>query len=160
MSTDTSAPVLTGTLNRLDGTPQDLSEYLGKVVLVVNTASECGLTPHYAGLQALYERHADDGLVVLGFPANDFMGQEPGSDEEIAGFCQRNYGVTFPLFAKTPVLGDDANPLFATLTAASEAPDWNFTKYLIGRDGRLAQRFGARTEPEDPALVGAIQQLL
>jgi glutathione peroxidase len=155
--TDTTAPLLTGTQPLLDGTPQDLGAYLGSVVLVVNTASKCGLTPHYEGLQALYEAHRDEGLVVLGFPANDFRGQEPGSAEEIAEVCRRDYGVTFPVFAKSPVLGEDANPLFAGLTAASEAPDWNFTKYLLDREGRLVRRFPAQTEPSDPELVGAVQ---
>ncbi|MDX8152321.1 glutathione peroxidase [Patulibacter brassicae] len=159
MSTE-SPVLLDGTLPRLDGTPQDLAEYRGKVVLVVNTASACGLTPQYEGLQALYEQHGDAGLVVLGFPANDFLEQEPGSDEEIGAFCQRNYGVTFPLFAKHTVLGEQATPLFAELTKASEAPEWNFTKYLLDRDGRFVQRFGARTEPSDPELVGAIERLL
>ncbi|MEV4421888.1 glutathione peroxidase [Patulibacter sp. NPDC049589] len=158
--TDTSAPLLHGTLPRLDGTPQDLSEYLGKVVLVVNTASKCGLTPHYEGLQALYERLGDRGLVVLGFPANDFRGQEPGTAEEIAEVCRRDYGVTFPVFAKAPVLGDDATPLFRDLTAASEAPDWNFTKYVLDREGRLVRRFEARTEPGDPELAAEIERLL
>lgn len=161
MPSDTdSAPVLSGTLPLLDGTPQPLDAYLGDVVLVVNTASKCGLTPHYEGLEALYRDRQGDGLTVLGFPANDFMEQEPGTDAEIGEFCQRNYGVTFPVFAKSAVTGDDANPLFRALTEQTEAPDWNFTKYLVDRSGRVAARFGARTEPADPALVAEVDRLL
>ena len=156
MSEPTEETVLAGTMTGLEGDERDLAGYLGNVVLVVNTASKCGLTPQFEGLQRLYEAHHDDGLEILGFPANNFMDQEPGTDGEIAEFCQRNYGVTFPMFAKTDVVGDDANPLFERLTAASEAPEWNFAKYLIGRDGKLIGKFPAGTEPEDPELVEAI----
>ena len=152
--------ILTGSMKRLDGSDQDLSEFEGDVVLVVNTASKCGLTPQYEGLQRLYDEKNDAGFTVLGFPANDFFEQEPGGEDEIAEFCQVNYGVSFPMFAKTSVKGDDANPLFATLTELSEEPEWNFAKYLIGRDGKLVSKFPAQTVPEDPEVVAAIDAAL
>jgi glutathione peroxidase len=152
--------VLTGSMNRLDGKPQDLGEFLGDVTLVVNTASKCGLTPQFEGLQALYAGKRDRGFTVLGFPANDFMEQEPGTADEIAEFCQVNYGVEFPMFEKTTVVGDDANPLFAELAAQSEQPEWNFAKYLIDREGRLIRKFPAPMTPEDEELTGAIEQAL
>lgn len=148
------------TMDRIDGTPQALSEYEGKVVLVVNVASKCGLTPQYAGLEALYEDKRGDGLVVLGFPANNFMGQEPGTNDEIQSFCTSEYGVTFPMFAKISVKGKEQHPLFRQLSAQSEAPSWNFTKYLVGPDGRLVRRFGPRTSPNDAELVAEIDRLL
>ena len=158
---EAEAPSILGfTMQRIDGTEAPLADYKGKVVLVVNVASKCGLTPQYEGLEALHEAKSGDGLVILGFPANDFMGQEPGTNEEIAAFCSTEYGVTFPMFAKIAVTGDGAHPLFQSLTAASEAPSWNFTKYLIDRDGRLAKRFGPRTSPQDPELVAEIDRLL
>ena len=152
--------ILTGSMKGLDGSDQDLSEFEGDVVLVVNTASKCGLTPQYEGLQRLYDEKNDAGFTVLGFPANDFFEQEPGGEDEIAEFCQVNYGVSFPMFAKTSVKGDDANPLFATLTELSEEPEWNFAKYLIGRDGKLVSKFPAQTVPEDPEVVAAIDAAL
>ena len=152
--------ILTGSMKRLDGSDQDLSEFEGQVVLVVNTASKCGLTPQDEGLQRLYDEKNDAGFTVLGFPANDFFEQEPGGEDEIAEFCQVNYGVSFPMFAKTSVKGDDANPLFATLTELSEEPEWNFAKYLIGRDGKLVSKFPAQTVPEDPEVVAAIDAAL
>jgi glutathione peroxidase len=156
MSDHGGEAVLSGTMTGLEGDERDLGDYVGKVVLVVNTASKCGLTPQFEGLQRLYDRHRGDGLEILGFPANNFMDQEPGSDEEIAEFCQRNYGVSFPMFAKTDVVGEAANPLFARLASASEEPEWNFAKYLIGRDGSLVTKFPAGTEPEDEEIVAAI----
>jgi glutathione peroxidase len=152
--------VLTGTMTRLDGSQQDLSEYLGKVTLVVNTASKCGLTPQFENLQKIYSEKNADGFTVLGFPANDFMEQEPGTGEEIAEFCQKNYGVEFPMFEKTTVVGDEANPLFAELAAQSEQPEWNFAKYLIDRDGKLISKFPAPTDPADEELVAAIDSAL
>lgn len=146
--------VLTHTMPLLDGTPQDLSEYRGRPVLVVNTASRCGYTPQFKGLQALHESRPD--LVVLGFPSNDFAGQEPRSDEQIAEFCERNFGVEFPMFAKVKVKGDDAHPLFKALGE----PEWNFNKYLLDREGRLVERWGATTEPDDPDLLTAIDAQL
>ena len=152
--------VLRGTYTRLNGERDDLARYRGDVVLVVNTATECGYTPQLEGLQALYREHRSDGLVVLGFPANDFAGQEPRSNDEIAEFCEANYGVTFPMFAKTVVTGERANPLFRRLGAAVGAPEWNFNKYLVDRDGKVVARFGAGTEPDAPNLVQRLDALL
>ena len=160
MSENGGDSILTGSMKRLDGSDQDLSEFEGDVVLVVNTASKCGLTPQYEGLQRLYDEKNEAGFTVLGFPANDFFEQEPGGEDEIAEFCQVNYGVSFPMFAKTSVKGDDVNPLFATLTELSEEPEWNFAKYLIGRDGKLVSKFPAQTVPEDPEVVAAIDAAL
>ena len=142
------------TATTLEGDEQPLSAYAGRVALVVNTASECGFTPQFAGLEELYERYADQGLVVLGFPCNQFGGQEPGTEAEIGAFCQRNYGVTFPMFAKVDVNGDDAHPLFTWLKTErggvlGSAIKWNFTKFLVGRDGEVIQRYGSTTKPED-----------
>ena len=141
------------TMDRLNGEPEDLSKHQGKVVLVVNTASECGFTPQFEQLQALYEDLGDEGFVILGFPADDVAGQEPREDEAIAQFCRANFGVSFPMFSKINVVGDEAAPLFKELGA----PDWNFNKYLLGRDGLLIRQWGARTAPDDPELVGAIR---
>jgi len=143
-------------MERLDGTPEDLSRYLGKVVLVVNTASKCGFTPQFEGLQELYESHGGEDFVILGFPSNDFADQEPLGDGEIAEFCQVNFGVTFPMFSKIEVKGDGAAPLFRELGE----PDWNFNKYLLDREGRVAGHWGARTTPDDPEITGAIQREL
>lgn len=137
---------------------QSLCEYQGKVVLVVNTASHCGYTPQYEGLEALYRRYQGRGLVVLGFPSNDFGGQEPGSNKEIASFCVNQYAVDFPIFAKTQL---KANPLYADLVKATgQAPRWNFHKYLIDRSGARVISFATRVEPDDPKLVGTIESLL
>ncbi|WP_249138608.1 glutathione peroxidase [Phycicoccus avicenniae] len=138
----------------LQGAPKNLDDYAGKVVLVVNTASQCGFTPQYEGLEKLYQEFKDEGLVVLGFPCNQFGGQEPGSAEDIGEFCQMNYGVSFPMFEKVEVNGDDAHPLFRWLRTeakgalGSEKIKWNFTKFLVGRDGRVIKRFGSNTKPE------------
>lgn len=135
--------------------------YEGQVVLVVNTASKCGNTPQYDGLEAMYDKYGEQGFVVLGFPSNDFMGQEPGTEEQIEEFCRLTYGVEFPMFEKTTVKGDDAHPFFVALAEASGTyPTWNFHKYLIGRDGRLVAEFSPRTKPEDAALVAAVEQAL
>jgi glutathione peroxidase len=149
------------TATTLAGEEQDLSEYLGSVVLVVNTASKCGLTPQYEGLQALHERFAPQGLTVLGFPCDQFMHQEPGSDAEISEFCKVNYGVTFPMFSKIEVNGADAHPLYRWLTGAHEVEggleipagkiEWNFAKFLLGRDGTVLRRWSPKTEPADIA---------
>jgi glutathione peroxidase len=153
-------------LPRLNGKPQRLSDYAGKVVLAVNVASRCGFTPQYAGLEALYERYAGRGFTVLGFPCNQFMHQEPGTADQIQEFCSLNYGVTFPLFAKLDVRGPQQHPLYALLT---QTPDdagkagnvaWNFEKFLIDREGRPVRRFRSKTTPEEAALVGAIEGLL
>ncbi len=148
--------VLRFEMQRLDGTPENLSRYLGKVALVVNTASECGFTSQFEGLERLYRDRRSEGLVILGFPADDVAGQEPRSDAAIAEFCRANFGVSFPMFAKVAVTGDDAAPLFSALGE----PDWNFNKYLLDRRGRLVERWGATTEPDDPALTAAIEAQL
>jgi glutathione peroxidase len=141
--------------------PVSLCEYTGKVLLVVNTASQCGYTPQYEGLEKLYRRYKDRGLVVLGFPANDFGGQEPGSNKEIATFCQINYGVSFPMFGKTVVVGRDASPLFRDLAAKSgKRPQWNFHKYLMDRNGEVVASFPSAVEPEDPRITREIERLL
>jgi len=152
--------VLRGTYTRLNGKRDDLARYRGDVVLVVNTATECGFTPQFEGLEALYRERRADGLVVLGFPANDFAGQEPRSNGEIAEFCKANYGVTFPMFAKTTVVGAGANPLFRRLSSAAGAPEWNFNKYLVDRRGKVVARFGAGTEPDAPELTERLDKLL
>ncbi len=144
-----------------DDAPQDLCQYAGKVVLVVNTASYCGFTKQYEGLEKLYAKYGGRGLVVLGFPSNDFGKQEPGNAKEIADFCFNTYGVKFPMFAKSVVTGPEANPLHASLAKATgQAPKWNFTKYLIGRDGKVLDYFPSKVTPEDPALVGKIEAAL
>lgn len=150
-------------LKTISGAPASLSDYAGKVLLIVNVASKCGLTPQYEGLEALYRSHRDAGLVVLGFPANDFAGQEPGSAEEIMTFCTANFGVDFPMFEKMVVKGPDKHPLYAALLDAIPDPAeirWNFEKFLIGRDGAVVARFDPRTAPDDPALVAAIDKAL
>ncbi|MEO6955995.1 MAG: glutathione peroxidase [Antricoccus sp.] len=140
------------TATAIDGTDTSLDSYKGKVVLVVNTASECGFTPQYEGLESLYKKYSDQGFVVLGFPCDQFGHQEPGDESQISDFCQKNFGVTFPLFAKVDVNGDDAHPIFAWLRDTKggllgEKIRWNFTKFLIGRDGTPIKRFGSTTKP-------------
>ncbi|MDZ7653057.1 MAG: glutathione peroxidase [Burkholderiaceae bacterium] len=148
----------------IDGKTRQLADYKGKALLVVNTASKCGFTPQYKGLEAVYEKFKDRGFAVLGFPCNQFGAQEPGPESEIAEFCEMNYGVTFPMFAKVDVNGDDAHPLFKHLTSAkkgllgSEAIKWNFTKFLIGKDGAVLERYAPTTTPE--AIVKDIERAL
>lgn len=168
-------------LETIDGRPSSLGDYAGKVLLVVNVASKCGLTPQYEQLQAIHERFADKGFRVLGFPANNFAGQEPGTNEEISSFCSTNFGVTFPMFAKLSAKGDDQHPLYKALTTAvpraegdpdtfrtrlrdlgidvSDDPDvlWNFEKFLVARDGRVVRRFAPGMRPDDPTIVEAIE---
>lgn len=169
-------------LTTIDGRPSTLAPWRGKVLLIVNTASACGLTPQYEGLEALYARHRDQGLVVLGFPANDFAGQEPGSDDEIAAFCRGSFGVDFPMFAKIAVTGSDRHPLYDHLVAAretargiagsdfrtqlrgygitpTELPEvlWNFEKFLVGRDGTVRDRFTPDTPPDAAIINEAIE---
>jgi glutathione peroxidase len=145
----------------MGGGQRSLCQYQGRVVLVVNTASEYGFTPQYEAQEALYRKYKDRGLVVLGFPANDFGGQEAGSDRQIAEFCRVNYGVSFPMFSKTSVSGPGANSLYTALAGASgEAPSWNFHKYLIDRSGTRVQSFPTRIAPDSAQLVGAIERLL
>ena len=161
-STKVSKP-LSFTMRSLDGKDVDLSKYQGKVVLVVNVASKCGLTPQYEQLQALHEKHSEDGLAVLGFPCNQFLSQEPGSAEEIEKFCRVNYGVSFDMFAKVEVNGDGACDLYKNLTALDTKPvgagkiSWNFEKFIIGRSGEVVARFSPRTKPDDPGLLKVIQ---
>ncbi|MGG2092409.1 glutathione peroxidase [Bacillus sp. S13(2024)] len=138
----------------ITGEEKSLREYEGKVVLIVNVASKCGFTPQYKGLQALYEKYKEQGFEILGFPCNQFGGQEPGTAEEITSFCELNYGVTFPMFAKIDVKGDNMHPLFHYLTEQEpgllgmKAVKWNFTKFLVGRDGKVMKRFAPKTKPE------------
>ncbi|WP_374297561.1 glutathione peroxidase [Acinetobacter sp.] len=137
----------------LEGGTQSLSEYKGKVILIVNTASKCGFTPQFHGLENVYEKYKDQGLVVLGFPCNQFGGQDPGSNEEIGEFCQRNYGVSFPMFAKVDVKGPESHAIFRYLTRETKGfinrnIKWNFTKFLIGRDGQILGRYAPTTKPE------------
>jgi glutathione peroxidase len=171
-------------LTRIDGSADKLANHQGNVLLVVNVASKCGLTPQYEGLEKLYNEYKDKGFEVLGFPANDFGAQEPGSDEEIVEFCSANYGVSFPMFSKADVTGAGKQPLYAALTEAkptkegdaagwrerlrgygmtpTEDPEvlWNFEKFLIGRDGQVAARFSPAITPDDPSLVSAIEKEL
>ena len=148
----------------LDGKPVDLAQYRGKVLLIVNTASKCGFTPQYQGLETVYRELHGRGLEVLGFPCNQFGSQEPGSEEEIGAFCEKNYGVTFPMFAKVDVNGDNAHPLWKYLKGeapgvlGTEGIKWNFTKFLIGRDGKVAKRYAPTTKPEE--IAGDIEKLL
>ena len=154
--------VLNQTFKRLqDDAPQNLCQYAGKVVLVVNTASYCGYTTQYEGLEKLYAKYGSKGLVILGFPSNDFGKQEPGNAKEIADLCYNTYGVKFPMFAKTVVSGAAANPLHAQLTRATgHAPKWNFTKYLIDRKGKIIEHYPSKVTPDDKQLVGKIEQAL
>lgn len=170
-------------LTHNDGTPGTLGDYAGQVLLVVNVASKCGLTPQYEALEALYREKAEQGFTILAFPANNFKGQEPGTDEEIASFCSLTYDVTFPLFSKISVKGDDAHPLYRELvqirpaatgegpmrerlagfgvdTGAPEEVLWNFEKFLVGRDGKVIARFSPDVAPNDERLVAAIEEAL
>lgn len=155
-------PLLDRTVPRLqDEKPQSLCQYAGQVVLVVNTASRCGFTGQYKGLEALYDRYRTRGLVVLGFPSNDFGQQEPGSAREIADFCENQFGVRFPMFAKTTVRGPQASPLYADLSRLSGSPpQWNFHKYLIGRDGRSVRAYASQVVPDSAELVRDIERAL
>jgi glutathione peroxidase len=148
----------------LDGKPVDLAHYRGKVLLIVNTASACGFTPQYKGLEELHRQYGARGLAVMGFPCNQFGKQEPGTEEEIGAFCEKNYGVSFPMFAKIDVNGDDAHPLYKYLKGekpgvlGTEAIKWNFTKFLVGRDGEVVKRYAPQTTPSE--IAGDIERLL
>jgi glutathione peroxidase len=150
----------------IDGEERALSDFSGKVLLIVNVASKCGLTPQYEGLEALYQTYAKRGLEILGFPCNQFMGQEPGTEAEIKQFCQLKYNVTFPLFAKIEVNGEGAHPLYAHLKAQPTSPDgpgeigWNFAKFLVDREGRVLARFAPTEKPQGAAIVQAIEKAL
>ena len=161
-TTEACPAILQHTFNRLqDDSPQNLCQYKGKVALVVNTASYCGFTNQYEGLEKMYAKYADKGLVVLGFPSNDFGKQEPGNSKEIADFCFNTYGVKFPMFAKSSVKGDQVNPLYAELIKATgTTPKWNFYKYLIDRKGNVVQAYSSITTPDDKKLVADIEKAL
>lgn len=160
---DGKAAVLNFKMKTIDGKDTDLSQYKGKVVMVVNVASKCGLTPQYKGLQALYAKYKDKGLVIIGVPANEFGGQEPGTDEEIAKFCSSKYDVTFPMLSKVVVKGKGICPLYAFLTSKATNPSfggeiqWNFTKFLVSRQGEVVNRFEPRVSPDSKEIVGAIE---
>jgi len=149
------------TLPSIDGAPAPLSAYKGKTVLIVNVASQCGYTPQYTGLEALYKKYKNQGFVILGFPANNFGAQEPGTNEEIKTFCTRNYSVTFPIYSKISVKGDDQAPLYKFLTDATGGDiKWNFTKILVDGNGKVITRFEPKVTPESPELVGAVEKAL
>ena len=154
---------LSFTVKSLDGKDVDLSKYQGKVVMIVNVASKCGLTPQYKQLQALHEKYSKDGLAILGFPCNQFLSQEPGTADEIKEFCRVNYGVSFDMFAKVEVNGDGACDLYKNLTALDTKPvgpgkiSWNFEKFIIGRNGEIVARFSPRTKPDDPEVLKVIE---
>jgi glutathione peroxidase len=161
-----ASSVLDFTLNSLDGKPAPLADYRGKVVLIVNVASRCGYTPQYTGLEKIYEKYKDRGFVILGFPANNFGGQEPGTNEEIKTFCSSKYQVTFPMYSKVSVKGADATPLYQFLTDEKSNPatggeiEWNFTKFLVDRNGKVIARFEPAIEPESSDVTGAIEKAL
>ena len=150
----------------IDGNKVGLDKYKGKVVMIVNTASKCGYTPQYEGLEKIYEKYKDSGFVILGFPANNFGGQEPGTNKEIKEFCTLRYKVSFPMFAKISVKGDDQHPLYTYLTSENSDPKfageitWNFNKFLIGRDGKIIDRFATQDTPESEKITGAIEKAL
>lgn len=152
--TPANTPIYEVPLRALDGQEHTLAEYAGKVMLIVNTASQCGFTPQYAGLETLYKNYAERGFVVLGFPCNQFGSQEPGNESEIATFCEKNYGVSFPMFAKIDVNGDNAHPLFEWLkdnargVLGTESIKWNFTKFLVGKDGQVLKRYAPTDTPK------------
>lgn len=156
-----AGPALRFTMRDIDGKPVDLAKFQGKVVLMVNVASQCGLTPQYAKLQTLYEKYRDRGLVILGFPANEFGGQEPGSNAEIKEFCTSRYRVTFPMFSKIVVKGEGQDPLYGYLTRTTgKEIEWNFAKFLVNRKGELAGRFAPNVDPTAPQLLAAIEKEL
>lgn len=152
------------TLKDIDGRPVKLEKYKGKVIVIVNTASKCGLTPQYAGLEKFYREYKGKGVVVLGFPANDFMGQEPGSEADIKTFCSTKYDVTFPMFSKVAVKGDEKAALYDWLLRSSDRPtedvEWNFAKFVIGKDGKLVARLKPQDTPDSPALKQAVEKAL
>jgi len=158
--------VLEFTLNSIDGRPAPLSQYQGKVILIVNVASRCGFTPQYAALEKMYETYKDRGFVILGFPANNFGGQEPGTDEEIKTFCSSKYNVTFPMYSKISVKGADKHPLYQFLTDKQANPStggeiqWNFTKFLVDRNGKVVARFEPKVTPDSADVVSAIETAL
>jgi len=153
------------TLNSIDGKPMPLADFKGKVILVVNVASRCGFTPQYSALESIYEKYKDQGFVILGFPANNFGSQEPGTNAEIKKFCSAKYNVTFPMYAKVSVKGDDQTPLYKYLTESANPTlageiKWNFTKFLVDRNGRVVQRFEPETTPDSPQVTSTIEKAL
>lgn len=168
--TPTAAPsersVYDFSMKNIDGRDVKLDAYKGKVVMIVNVASKCGYTPQYEGLEAIYKKYKDQGFEILGFPANNFMGQEPGTEAEIKEFCSTKYGVTFPMFAKISVTGTDQHPLYTYLTSKQSNPEfggdisWNFNKFLLDRNGKVVARFGSKDKPEDAAVTGAVEKYL
>lgn len=148
------------TMNAIDGKPVALKSFAGKAVLFVNVASRCGYTPQYKGLEALYRKYKDQGLVVVGVPSNNFGAQEPGTDEEIASFCKRNYDVSFPMMSKVDVKGPSMTPLYSYLTKTGGDVKWNFTKFLVGKDGKVIERFEPGVDPMDAKLTAAIEKAL
>ena len=148
------------TMNSIDGKPQPLSAFKGKAVLIVNVASQCGYTPQYKGLEVLYQKYKGQGLVIVGVPANNFGAQEPGSDAEIKSFCERNYKVTFPMMSKVSVKGADMTPLYSLLTKTGGDVRWNFTKFLVGKDGQVVKRFEPGVDPEAAELTKAVEEAL
>jgi glutathione peroxidase len=166
MSAFAASSALDFTLNSIEGQPAPLNSYKGKVVLIVNVASRCGFTPQYTALEATYRKFKDQGFVILGFPANNFLSQEPGTDAEIQQFCKRTYDVTFPMFSKISVKGNDQAPLYKFLTDKTANPStggdikWNFTKFLVGRDGTILARFEPAVTPDSSQVIGAIEGAL
>lgn len=168
--TPTAAPpqknVYEFTMKDIDVNDVKLDAYKGKVVMIVNVASKCGYTSQYEGMEAVYKKYKDQGLVVLGFPANNFMGQEPGTEEEIKEFCSTKYGVTFPMFSKISVTGTDQHPLYTYLTSKESNPEfggdisWNFNKFLVDRTGKIVARFGSKDKPEGEAITAAVEKYL
>ncbi|HMO26335.1 MAG TPA: glutathione peroxidase [Tepidisphaeraceae bacterium] len=160
------ASALDHVVKDIEGNDHDLAQHKGKVVMIVNVASKCGMTPQYAQLQKLYEAHKDRGLVIIGFPANDFGNQEPGSDEEIAAFCTEKFDVTFPMMSKITVKGEGKHPVYAHLTSEASAGEyageikWNFTKFVLDRNGRIIARFAPNTKPDDPKVLEVIKAAL
>lgn len=154
------------TMTDIEGKPVKLDAYKGRVVMIVNVASKCGFTPQYEGLEAIYQKYKDRGFTVLGFPANNFLGQEPGTEAEIGQFCSVNYGVTFPLFSKISVAGRDQHPLYTFLTSKKSNPEyggaisWNFNKFLLDKDGTVVARFGTREKPDSQLVIDTIEKLL
>ena len=157
------APIYNFTLKTLEGKEKSLADYKGKVVMVVNTASFCGYTPQYKDLEAIYKQYKEKGFVVIGFPANDFGKQEPGNDGDIAAFCERNYGVTFPMFSKISVKGDDIHPLYKYLTTETQFKEeigWNFTKFLVDKNGNVVAKFASKVKPTEKEVTAKIEELV
>lgn len=157
------SPIYQFTMKTLEGKEKSLGDFKGKVVMIVNTASFCGYTPQYKDLEALYKQYKDKGFVIIGFPANNFGKQEPGTDGDIATFCERNYGVTFPMFSKISVKGEDIHPLYKYLTTGTQFKEdigWNFTKYLMDRNGTVVAKFGSKIKPNEKEVIATIDELV